>query len=114
MIACVGLHALLCYDVAQRTREIGVRMAMGARTSNVVALVLRHSLMLVAVALAVGIPIGVSATRPLTPQLYGVQAGDPLTVAFAVLLLMMATSLAMLRPARAAAQTDPVVPLRQQ
>ena len=112
LIACVGLHALLSYDVAQRTREIGVRMAMGATGRSVVALVLRDSLVLVGVALAIGIPVGVSATRPLTPQLYGVQAGDPATIAFAVLLLASATALAMLRPARAAARTDPIVLLR--
>jgi predicted permease len=112
LIACVGLHALLSYDVAQRTREIGVRMAMGATGRSVVALVLRDSLVLVGVALAIGVPIGVSATRPLTPQLYGVQAGDPATVAFAVLLLAGATAVAMLRPARAAARTDPIVLLR--
>jgi predicted permease len=112
LIACVGLHALLSYDVAQRTREIGVRMAMGATGKSVVGLVLRDSLVLVAVALAIGIPIGVSAARPLTPQLYGVQAGDPATVAVAVLLLAAATALAMLRPAHAAARTDPIVLLR--
>jgi predicted permease len=112
VIACVGLHALLSYDVAQRTREIGVRMAMGATSRSVVALVLRDSLVLIAAALAVGIPIGVSATRPLTPQLYGVQADDPTTVGFAVLLLATATVLAMLRPAHAAARTDPIVLLR--
>jgi predicted permease len=112
LIACVGLHALLSYDVAQRTREIGVRMAMGATGRSVVALVLRDSLLLVGVALAIGIPIGVSATRPLTPQLYGVQAGDPATVLVAVLLLATATAVAMLRPARAAARTDPIVLLR--
>jgi predicted permease len=114
LIACVGLHALLSYDVAQRTREIGVRVAMGATSRSVVALVLRDSLVLVGVALAVGIPIGVSATRPLTPQLYGVQAGDPATVTCAVLLLVGATGIAMLRPARAAARTDPVLLLRQE
>ena len=112
LIACVGLHALLSYDVAQRTREIGVRMAMGATGRSVVALVLRDSFVLVAVALAIGIPIGVSVTRPLTPQLYGVQAGDPATIAFAVLFLAGATAAAMLRPARAAARTDPIVLLR--
>jgi predicted permease len=112
LIACVGLHALLSYDVAQRTREIGVRMAMGATRRRVVALVLRDCVVLVALALAVGIPIGISATRPLTPQLYGVQAGDPATVGFASLLLAMATALAMLRPAHMAARTNPGALLR--
>jgi predicted permease len=112
LIACVGLHALLSYDVAQRTREIGVRMAMGATGPSVVRLVLRDSLVLLGIALAIGIPIGVSATRPLTPQLYGVQAGDPTTIAVAVLLLAIATAFAMLRPARSAARTDPIILLR--
>ena len=112
LIACVGLHALLSYDVAQRTREIGVRVAFGATTRDVAGLVLRDTAALVGLALAAGMPIGVAATRPLTSQLYGIQADDPSTLVAVALVLILAAALATLRPARAALKTDPLVLLR--
>ena len=112
LIACVGLHALLSNDVTQRTREIGVRLAMGATTGNVVTLVLNDTLRVVAVALVIGIPIGVAATRPLTTQFYGIEPQDPSTLALVALAMVAATALASARPAHAAIKTDPVALLR--
>jgi putative ABC transport system permease protein len=112
LIASIGLHALLSYDVAQRTREIGVRLAMGATARNVVSLVLRDTVILVSAALAAGIPIGIAATRPLRPQFYGIQPSDPATLAMVGLVLLIAGLLATLRPAQAAVRVNPVMLLR--
>ena len=98
--------------MAQRTREIGVRVAFGATTRDVAGLVLRDTAALVGMALAAGMPIGVAATRPLTSQLYGIQADDPSTLVAVALVLILAAALATLRPARAALKTDPLVLLR--
>lgn len=114
LIACIGLHALLSYEVAQRTREIGVRLAMGATARSVVGLVLRDTLLLVTIALVIGLPLGVAATQPLTSQLYGIQPNDPSTLGVVALLLLLASLLATVRPARAAVRTDPVALLQHE
>jgi len=111
-IGCVGLYALMSYEVAQRTRELGIRLALGATKARVVALVLRDGALLVAPALAIGLPAGMAASRPLSSQLYGVQAGDPWTLASVALLLTLVAWVATLRPARTASSIDPIVLLR--
>jgi hypothetical protein len=111
-IGCVGLYALLSYEVAQRTHELGIRLALGATSREVVTLVLRDSALLVLPALAIGLPLGMAASGALSSQLYDVQPGDPLTLASVALLLTVVALLATLRPARTASRIDPIALLR--
>ena len=77
MLACLGLYGLLSYEVTRRTREIGIRMAVGAQSHNVVGLVLGKALLLIAVGAMAGIAVALGVTRLLTSFLFGVKAGDP-------------------------------------
>ena len=113
-IGCVGLYALMSYEVARRDREIGVRLALGATGAQVMTLVLGESLRLVALALAVGIPSGIAASRLVSAQFYGVSAGDPWTLISVSLLLALVALAATFRPARAASRIDPLVLLRSE
>ena len=113
-IGCVGLYALMSYDVEQRTRELGIRLALGATSANVVTLVLRGCAALVLPGLAIGVPLGIAASRPLATQLYGVQPGDPLTVAAVALVLGVVALVATLRPAQRASRIDPIALLRSE
>ena len=99
-IGCVGLYTLMSYSVAQRTRELGIRLALGATSTRVMAMVLRDSAALVVPGLAIGVPLGIAASRPLSSQLYGVETNDPWTLASVALLLSVVALLATLRPAR--------------
>jgi predicted permease len=112
IVTCVGLHALVDNDVAQRTHEIGVRLALGATRGGVAMLVLRSSGALVGVALCLGVPLSLAATRPLSSQLYGLRPDDPQTIASVIVLLLAVAFGAAIRPARSAARVDPVVLLR--
>jgi hypothetical protein len=111
-LGCVGLYALMAYDVAQRTRELGIRLALGATSRKVAAMVFRDSAALVVPGLAIGVPLGMAAARPLTSQLYGVETGDPWTLASVALLLGAVALLAALRPAHTASRIDPIALLR--
>jgi predicted permease len=111
-VGCVGLYALIAYDVAQRTRELAIRLALGATSGQVVSLVLRDGALLVAPALAIGLPVGLTASRALSSQLYGVQPGDPWTLASVAVLLTIVALVATLRPAQTASSIDPIVLLR--
>ena len=81
LLACVGLYGVISYTVAGRTREIGVRMALGARRGDVMQLVLREGMLLVAIGLAVGIPLALASTRVLHSFLFGLKSTDPLSLA---------------------------------
>jgi len=113
-LASVGLYGITAYSVARRTNEIGVRMALGANRSNVVALVMSRALLLVAVGLAIGIPVAMLGGRLMRSQLFGVSTYDPLTLAGAVLALSAAAALAGFIPARRAASIEPMHALRQE
>src|SRR5581483_2963381 len=106
-IASVGLYGITSYSVARRTNEIGVRMALGADRSHVVAMFMRRSLVLVAVGLAVGIPIALLGGRLMRTQLYEVKTYDPLTLIGAILVLSVSAALAGFIPARRAASIEP-------
>ena len=112
LIAVVGLYGLIAYSVRQRTREIGVRMALGAQRSQVVALFLRRALMLVASGLAVGLIVSLFAARLLRSYLYGVHAHDPLILMAVSLLLLLSAGLAAWLPSHRAATIDPSEALR--
>jgi ABC-type antimicrobial peptide transport system permease subunit len=112
VLACVGLHGLLSYEVSRRTREIGIRMALGAQQGSVLKLVLRQGIVLAIIGATVGIGVALGVTRYLTSMLYDVHANDPLTmIAVAVLLAFVALGACYI-PARRAMRVDPMVALR--
>ena len=112
VLACVGLYGLLSYEVSRRTREIGIRMAIGAQPESVLRLVLRQGIVLAIAGAALGICVALAVTRYLTSMLYDVHANDPLTmIAVAVLLTLVALAACYI-PARRATRVDPLVALR--
>jgi predicted permease len=112
LLACIGLYGLLSYEVSRRTREIGIRMALGAQREGVLRLVLRQGIALAIAGSLIGIGGALSVTRYLSSMLYDVRANDPLTlVAVAVLLIAVALAACYI-PARRATRVDPLVALR--
>ena len=113
-IGCVGLYALLSYVVSRRTHELGIRLALGATSRKVVTMVLRHSAALVLPGLAIGVPLGMAASQPLSSQLFGVEPDDPWTLASVALVLATVGLVATLKPARTASRIDPIALLRNE
>jgi predicted permease len=112
VLACVGLYGLLSYEVSRRTREIGIRLALGAQPGSLLKLVLRQGIVLAIVGAGVGIGVALGVTRYLASMLYDVHANDPLTmIAVAVLLTLVAVAASYI-PARRAMRVDPLVALR--
>jgi predicted permease len=114
VLACIGLFGLMSYNVARRTTEIGVRMALGAQRGTVVAMVMGESMRLVGIGVAVGLATAVWAGRYVKAVLYGLPAHDPLTIAAAVGLIAVVSAVAGCLPARRASRVDPMEALRQQ
>jgi predicted permease len=112
LMACIGLYGVLAYAVAQRTREIGIRFALGARPAAVVSLVLREMLLLVAIGVAIGIPATLALGRFIASLLYGLNPGDPWMLSAATGLLFAVAALAAYLPARRASRVDPMQALR--
>jgi len=112
VLACLGLYGLLSYEVTRRTREIGIRMAVGAQSHNVIGLVLVKAIALIAGGAAIGIGVALGVTRFLASFLYGVHAGDPLTLVAVAGLLAVVALAACYIPARRATRVDPLVALR--
>jgi predicted permease len=112
LLAALGIYGVVSYAVAQRTREMGVRMAFGAGRRDILALVLAHGLRLSLAGVAVGLPAALASTHLLRSQLFEVSALDPATLLAVPLLLTAATLLACYLPARKAAGVDPLVALR--
>jgi predicted permease len=112
VLSCLGLYGLLSYEVSRHTREIGIRMALGAPSGSVLKMVLRQGIVLAIVGAVLGIGVALGATRYLTSMLYDVHANDPLTlIAVAVLLTLVALAACYI-PARRAMRVDPMVALR--
>jgi predicted permease len=111
-LSCIGIYGLMSYVVSRRTNEIGIRMALGAARLNVGWLVMREILLLVAVGIAVGIPITLAGSRMVENMLYGFRGTDPASLAGVVLLLLLVAVMAGYLPARRASRVDPMVALR--
>ena len=111
-IAAVGLFGVLSYSVAQRSREIGVRTALGARTTDILGLVLRSGLAITAAGLAAGLGAAALLVTSLSKILHGVRPLDPVTFTVVPVVLAFAAALACVAPARRAARIDPIRALR--
>jgi putative ABC transport system permease protein len=114
LLAALGLYGVMAHAVARRTREIGVRMALGAQVAAVLWLVLRETLFLVSIGIAIGLPVALAATRLVKGLLFGLNANDPLTIALAVFVMLSIAALAGYLPARRAASVDPMMALRHE
>jgi len=114
LMTAVGLYGVLAFATAQRTREIGLRMALGAQRSSVVLLVLREMALTSVIAIAVALPAAVGLSRLMQTLLYGVEPGDPVTLAACVLASIVMILLSAAIPARRAASVDPMRALRSE
>ena len=114
LLSAIGIYGITSYAVAQRTHEIGIRMALGAQLSDVLKLVLNHGLKLTLIGAAIGVAGAYAATRAITSVLYGVTATDPLTFVSVSVLLIFVALLACYVPARRATKVDPLVALRNE
>src|SRR6188474_2023347 len=111
LLSAIGIYGITSYAVAQRTHEIGIRMALGAQWSDVLKLVLNHGLKLTLIGAAIGIVGAYLATRAITSVLYGVSATDPLTFVFVSVLLIGVALVASYVPARRATKVEPLIAL---
>jgi putative ABC transport system permease protein len=114
LLAAIGIYGVMAYSVSARTREMGIRVALGAQTRDVLRLVMRDGLVLLAAGLAIGSIAAFAAARVLRSQLYEVSASDPMTFIAVALLLAFVACLACYFPARRAAKADPITALRRE
>jgi predicted permease len=112
LLASVGLYGVTAFSVTRRTREIGIRMALGAGQGNVLGMILKEVAWMCLIGVGVGVPLAVALSRYLVSQLYGVAPTDSLTLIFAALTMMFVSLIAGLIPARRAATVDPTIALR--
>jgi ABC-type antimicrobial peptide transport system permease subunit len=114
MLACIGLYGLLSYDVTRRTREIGIRTALGAQRHDVLLLVLRQGFLLVLVGVTLGTAAAIGVTKLLESLLYDVRPTDPFTFTLTAALLIAIGLIASSLPARRAMHVDPSTALRSE
>jgi putative ABC transport system permease protein len=112
LLATAGVFGVMAYSITRRTREIGVRVALGARSRDVLTMILGQGLRTIFIGVAIGLAGSLALTRTLASLLFGVTATDPLTFAAVVLLLVGTALLACYIPARRATRVDPMVALR--
>src|SRR6185437_7437356 len=112
ILVCIGLYGIMAYAVAERTNEIGIRMALGAQRQNVLWLILKESLLLVFVGVVIGVPIVFAAGKWISSLLFGVKAVDPLAITLAAVWMFLVCIVACYVPARRAMRVDPMVALR--
>ena len=112
LLACIGLFGLMSYSVSRRTNEIGIRMALGAQRAGVVGMVLRESMLMVAIGVAIGLAGAIAGGRFIESVLFGLQTTDTVTIAVAIGSTILVSLLAGYLPARRAARVDPMVALR--
>jgi ABC-type antimicrobial peptide transport system permease subunit len=113
LLAVVGLYSVIAFNVVHRTREIGVRIALGATGGEILRLVLRQGLVLTAIGVAIGLGLGAAAGRALEGQLVGVSGADPVSFGLTAVVLGAVALAACVVPARRAARLDPLVALRR-
>lgn len=114
VLVCIGLYGIMAYAVSARTNEIGIRIALGAQRSGVLWLVLRQSLLLVVIGVAVGVPVVFAAGKWIASLLFGVKPADPVALALAIALMFVVGIFACYIPARRAMRVDPMVALRHE
>jgi predicted permease len=114
LMSCIGIYGLLAYTVARQKKEIGIRMALGARSFQVIVMVLRSAVSLVLIGVVLGLPAAWVASRWIESMLFGLKRNDPFTLAVAVLLLVTSAMLAAYLPARRASRVDPMMTLRNE
>jgi ABC-type antimicrobial peptide transport system permease subunit len=112
VLSCIGLYGVVSYDVTRSLRDLGIRVALGAQRLDVLRHVVRGALSVSSIGVLAGILAATAATRLLSSLLFGITAGDPLTLASAATLLLVTTLVASYVPARRASRVDPVVVLR--
>jgi ABC-type antimicrobial peptide transport system permease subunit len=112
LLAAIGLYGVMSYNVARRTNEIGIRLALGAQSANVSRMIMRESLVLLVVGTALGLPLALMATRIIKEQLFAIDAIDPVSFAVALFVVSLMTLLAGWLPAHRAAGVDPLKALR--
>src|SRR5207249_4744629 len=112
VVASVGVYGVMTYAVVRRTSEIGLRMALGADRTNVVAMILRNAVLPVMIGLVIGIPAALLTARAIASQLYGVKVYDPAVIAISIAVLACCALLAGIVPAHRAAKIDPLIALR--
>jgi putative ABC transport system permease protein len=114
LLSILGIYGVLSYTVGQRTQEIGIRMALGARRGDVLSLVVGQGMALAGIGVTIGLIAGLALSRVLTGFLFGVSPTDPMTFGLVALVMAVAALLASCIPARRATRVDPVVALRAQ
>jgi ABC-type antimicrobial peptide transport system permease subunit len=114
LLASIGLYGVMSYDVTRRTHEIGIRMALGAQRLHVLRMVLRETLWLVSIGLAIGLGVSLATTRFIASLLFGLTEKDPFTLATAAMLLLAVAVFAGCLPARRATRVDPMIALRHE
>jgi putative ABC transport system permease protein len=112
LLAAIGIYGVIAYSVAQRTKEIGIRMALGAQRRDMLQMILRQSFTIVSIGLAAGLVAALAVTRLMSSLLYGVSAHDLSTYAIVLIVLSGAALIASYMPARRAMNVDPMVALR--
>jgi len=114
IVACIGLYGILAYSIARRTKEIGIRIALGARRTALIVMVLKGAVGLVSIGIVLGLPAAWAASRLVESMLFGLRATDPLAIGEAIILLIIAALLAAYLPARRASKVEPMASLRSE
>jgi predicted permease len=111
-LSCIGIYGVMSYVVNKRTNEIGIRMALGARRSNMLWMMLREILTLVSIGVVIGLPVTLAGDRLVSKMLFGLRPSDPVTLVSATVILLIVAAIAGYLPARRASLMDPMVALR--
>jgi predicted permease len=111
-LSCIGLYGLMAYNVARRTSEMGIRLALGARPRDVAWPILREALILACIGIAIGLPVALALSRLIRSTFFGIKPHDPMTIIGSIILLLSVAALSAWVPARRAAKTDPMEALR--